>query len=87
MDEPRSMFQIHKGVKQGEPLSPNLFNALLENIHIFRNLNWENKRITIDGQNLYHLRFADDIVLVSGDRGELQEMLRRPRYWPWYTTR
>ena len=40
-----------------------LFTATLESI--FRRLNRENKGVTIAGQYLANLRFADDIVLCT----------------------
>ena len=40
------LFEIKRGVKQDDPLSPNLFNAVLENV--FRGLHWTNKGIRID---------------------------------------
>ena len=51
-------FRVHRGVKQGDPLSPNLFNSILE--EIFRILNWE-REILIDGKRLNNLGFADDL--------------------------
>ncbi len=60
-------------MKQGDLLSPNLFNPLLE--HIFCKLDWANKGIKIDGKKSNHLRFVNDIVIMSGDREEVQEML------------
>ena len=65
--------KIGKGVRQGDTISPKLFTACLEGI--FRRLSWENKGINIDGENLNHLRFADDIVLISENPDELQAML------------
>ena len=38
-------FNIEKGVKQGYPLSPIIFNATLE--QVFRKLNWKGRRINI----------------------------------------
>ncbi len=41
-------FQIKKGVRQGDPLSPILFNTALE--EIFRNLEWKDKGLIINGK-------------------------------------
>jgi len=73
LDESGPKFALHRGVKQGDPLSPNLFNALLE--EVFRDINWEGCGIRVDGCYLNHLRFVDDIVLISGNLTELQGML------------
>uniref|UniRef100_A0A914WHY3 Reverse transcriptase domain-containing protein n=1 Tax=Plectus sambesii TaxID=2011161 RepID=A0A914WHY3_9BILA len=51
-----------RGVKQGDAISPKLFNASLE--EIFRKLNWSSG-ININGERLNHLRFADNIVIVG----------------------
>lgn len=72
LDKAGKFFNVERGVKQGDPLSPNLFNALLE--EIFRGLNWEKKGLRVQGKNLNHLRFADDIVLISESKAEIQEM-------------
>lgn len=66
-------FKIRRGVRQGDPLSPKLFSAVLENI--FRKLDWERLGINIDGRKLNHLRFADDIVLFEEDPHKLQMMI------------
>lgn len=55
--------RIEKGVRQGDPISPGLFSACLESV--VRRCEWENFGISIDGRNLNHLRFADDIVLIT----------------------
>ena len=65
--------KIGKGVRLGDTYSPKLFTACLEGI--FRKLSWESKGINIDGEHLTHLRFADDIVLISNNAEHLQEML------------
>ena len=64
---------IGKGVRQGDTISPKLFTACLE--EVFKNLEWENVGIKIDGEYLNNLRFADDIVLMSESGEELQMML------------
>ena len=53
--------RIKRGVRQGDTISPKLFTPTLESI--FRKLNWENKGMTIYGEFLSNLRFADDIFL------------------------
>ena len=67
-------FKILKGVRQGDPISPKLFTAAMEDV--FRNLDWQSKGIVINGEYLNHLRFADDILLVSHDPLELQTMIQ-----------
>uniref|UniRef100_A0A7I5EE48 Reverse transcriptase domain-containing protein n=1 Tax=Haemonchus contortus TaxID=6289 RepID=A0A7I5EE48_HAECO len=54
---------VEKGVRQGDPISPNLFAACLE--YTIRHCAWDSKGIKIDGRYLSHLRFADDLVLIS----------------------
>ncbi|CAM4652739.1 unnamed protein product [Leuciscus chuanchicus] len=55
--------KVGRGVKQGDTISPKLFTACLE--QIFRQLNWDEVGIKINGRWLNHLRFADDIVLIG----------------------
>jgi hypothetical protein len=64
---------ISRGVRQGDPISPNLFSACLEGI--FQKLDWSSYGISIDGKKLNHLRFADDIVLISHTPQEATTML------------
>ena len=73
--EASTTFQLHKGVGQGDTVSPKLFTACLK--EIFRKLNWEEKEcgIKIDGEYLSNLRFADDILLVSTSCDQLQNMI------------
>ena len=64
---------IEKGVRQGDTISPKLFTACLK--EVFKNLEWENVGININGEYLNNLRFADDIVLFSESWEELQKMI------------
>lgn len=71
-------FPIQRGVRQGDPMSPKLFSAVLE--HIFRHLEWSKYGLNVNGVQLTHLRFADDLILISQDPGNLQEMLKQLVY-------
>ncbi|CAH2105470.1 unnamed protein product [Euphydryas editha] len=64
---------VKRGVRQGDPLSPTLFISVLENV--FRHLDWDRCGIIVKGTHFNHLRFADDIVLVSESCKELQYMI------------
>ena len=60
-------FSIGRGTKQGDPLSPPLFNSLLEDAlapvqEIWRKKGWG---IQLGGMSLCNLRFADDILLIA----------------------
>ena len=72
LDKKGPKFKLERGVKQGDPLSPNLFNAVIE--EIFWELGWENVGIKINGRYLNNLRFADDLVLFAQDIDTLQAM-------------
>lgn len=64
---------LGKGVRQGDTISPKLFTLALENVS--KKLEWGKKSLNIDGTYLSHLRFADDIVLLSTDVQKLNTML------------
>jgi hypothetical protein len=74
------LFAIERGTKQGDPISPNLFNAVLEDsLHDLQE-KWRDLDYGVaigDGgaNRLCYLRFADDIVLVARSRAELLDML------------
>lgn len=70
------MFVFKRGIKQGDPLSSNLFNAVLE--EVFRDLEWEEVGIRVNGKRLNNLKFADDIVLMGESRKEIEKMLSEP---------
>ena len=68
-------FSCEKGVRQGDPLSPLLFNIFINGI--FQKLREENcDPATLDGTNLINaLAYADDIVLISTTPEGLQKAI------------
>ena len=72
-------FPIERGTRQGDPLSPVLFNAALEELMRRLQDKWLNgsKRYGINTGNrrLTHLRFADDFLLFSSSLSGAQAML------------
>ncbi len=69
-------FNIERGVRQDDPLSPILFNCQLE---VFRTLNWDSKWIKINGEYLNNLRFAEDIILFLDDQNQLENLAEELR--------
>ena len=67
-------FVIERGVRQGDPISPKLFTATIE--EIFKKADLE-KGIDIDGERLQNLRFADDVALVTETTDEMEEQLNK----------
>ncbi|XP_044767130.1 uncharacterized protein LOC123323016 [Coccinella septempunctata] len=67
--------EVKRGVRQGDIISPKLFTLALEND--FKTLQRETKGVNIDGLYLSHLRFADDIVIISSSMQELSEMIKQ----------
>eukprot|EP00973_Karenia_brevis_P066961 9311015-Karenia_brevis.AAC.1 len=70
-------FDICRGTKQGDPLSPSLFNSILEHAISPVQERWRKKRfgIDLDGARLCNLRFADDILVIAQTKRQLQIML------------
>jgi len=68
-------FPIEEGVRQGDVISPKLFTNLLE--YMFKKIDFEDIGLNTNGERLNHLKFADDIVLVTDRIDEAREILRR----------
>ncbi|GJR63237.1 RNA-directed DNA polymerase, eukaryota, reverse transcriptase zinc-binding domain protein [Tanacetum coccineum] len=66
---PTNEFQFHKGLKQGDLISPFLFILIMETLHLsFQNVVNEGmfKGVSIGSSlNLSHLFYADDVVLIG----------------------
>ena len=60
---------IRKGVWQDDTNSPKLFTATLEDM--FRTFDWSNHGVSINGNKLSNLRFAD-VAIMAQDLEELE---------------
>ena len=80
-DKTSKSFAISRGTKQGDPISPTIFNALLEFalkdvIALWRRRGW-GIALEPEGKNqLCTLRFADDILLLATSKSQLTTMLK-----------
>lgn len=66
---------LSREVKQKDNISSNFFTLALQ--ILFMTLNLEKEGINVDGTQFNHLRFADNIVINSGNGDEL-ELVDRP---------
>ena len=64
---------ILRGVRQGDPISPKLFTAAIQ--EVFKNSELESRGIDIDGEKLTDLRFADDVALVTSTVEDMEVQL------------
>ena len=72
-DKTSKAFSIGRGTKQGDPLSPTLFNAVLEKalknvVEKWKGRGWGVRLGSYPGDVLCNLRFADDILLQATNR-------------------
>ena len=71
-------FKIQRGVRQGDPISPKLFIATIE--EVFKTAELEGS-IEIDGEHLTDLRFADDVVLCAENTETLEGNFNKLNEW------
>ncbi|KAK6745002.1 hypothetical protein RB195_011611 [Necator americanus] len=67
------IIDVKSGVRQGDTISPKIFTATLENA--MRKLEWDDMGVKVDGRQLHHLRFADEIVLKTPSISQAERML------------
>lgn len=77
---PTDEFQIHHGLRQGDPLSHFLFILAMEGLHVALMLaRMANvfRGVTISGIEISHLMYADDVMLISEwDRENVNRIIR-----------
>ncbi|KAE9415131.1 hypothetical protein Angca_009308, partial [Angiostrongylus cantonensis] len=64
---------VKRRVRKGDTISPKLFTATHQNV--MRTLEWDNMGVKINGRQIHHLRFADDIILITPDISQAERML------------
>lgn len=69
----RVKINVRRGVKQGDVVSSKLFIGVLQKI--LNSIEWGERGISIEGQYLNKLEFADDVVIIGKNMSELREML------------
>ncbi|KAK6743542.1 hypothetical protein RB195_010674 [Necator americanus] len=67
------IIDVKRGVRQGDIISPKIFTVTLENA--MRKLEWDDMGVKIGGRQLHHLRFADDIVLITPSISQAERIL------------
>ena len=72
-------FPIMKGTKQGDPISPIVFNSVLEEVMRDVKMKWSNKKYGLQlgygGETLTNLRFADDIVIIARTLPQIKQII------------
>jgi hypothetical protein len=78
-DQYTEQFNITSGVKQGDNLSPTLFNMFINDLAA--EVKALNCGVNVDGHNICILLYADDIALIAPDERKLQCILDHVALW------
>lgn len=65
---------IGRGVRQGDPISPRLFTAVLDDV--LAEVDWKDGGVMVEGRRLHYLAYADDVVLLANSHIALEDMLK-----------
>lgn len=65
---PTIPFRLHRGLRQGDPLSPFLFDLVVETLSLLIEKAsglglWEGVAVSRDGEKITHLQYADDTII------------------------
>uniref|UniRef100_A0A0K0DG47 Reverse transcriptase domain-containing protein n=1 Tax=Angiostrongylus cantonensis TaxID=6313 RepID=A0A0K0DG47_ANGCA len=63
---------VKREVWQCDTIPPKLFTVIFQNA--MRTLEWDNMGVKVDGWQLHHLRFVDDILLITLDISQAERM-------------
>ena len=72
-DQRTRPIQLRRGVRQGDVISSKSFTNAMEDV--FKTLDWTARGVSVNGERISHLRFADDIVIFAETLEELSGML------------
>uniref|UniRef100_A0A7I4YIX3 Reverse transcriptase domain-containing protein n=1 Tax=Haemonchus contortus TaxID=6289 RepID=A0A7I4YIX3_HAECO len=75
-----AIINVKRELRRGDTISPRIFSAALKNVMC--HMEWETTGVKVNGRYLYHLRFADDIVLItpSIERANSTTLVKRSHY-------
>ena len=74
-NEYTDFFELNRGVKQGDSLSPTLFNCYINDLHNIFDDSCD--PLKLDMSNISSLSFADDLVILSKSHQGLQNALKK----------
>lgn len=79
---PSPPIKLQKGFRQGDPLSPFLFNTIVEVLHLIIEkstsmLLWEGIEANPGGFRISHLQYADDILLFCPPKMEFLQNIKK----------
>lgn len=75
-EETGEEFWTGRGVRQGCPLSPLLFNVLISDLEEeMGRVKWG--EVKVGEERMYTLAYADDIVLIAEEEGQMRSMIER----------